>query len=189
LQCESCGGHGGWLSHQTYSFISEIITRFGPLTAPITIRRGERISNNSGCEPEYRPVESGTITEDAMRKHEFFPSTYYNAKDVSTGPIMLTIDHVAREPVGDGTNKQDKPVAHFKEPNAKLLVLTPTKYDAISLIAQSDETEDWPGLKIVLEAGKASFQGKTVDSVTVRAPRKAAPRKPLPPEDEFYDEV
>jgi hypothetical protein len=122
-------------------------------------------------------------------KHEFFPTTYYNAKDVATGPIILTIDHVAREPVGDGTNKQDKPVAHFQEPNAKLLVLTPTKYDAISLIAQSDETEDWPGLKIVLEAGKASFQGNTVDSVIVRAPRKAAPRKPLPPEDEFYDEV
>ena len=123
------------------------------------------------------------------RKHEFFPSTYYNAKDVATGPIILTIDHVAREPVGDGTNKQDKPVAHFQEPNAKLLVLTPTKYDAISLIAQSDETEDWPGLKIVLEAGKASFQGNTVDSVIVRAPRRAPRKPPPPPEDEFYDEV
>ena len=67
---------------------------------------------------------------------------------------MLTIDHVAMEPVGEGTNQQEKLVAHFKEPNSKLLVVTPTKYDAISLIAQSDETEDWPGVKIVLEAGK-----------------------------------
>jgi hypothetical protein len=127
--------------------------------------------------------------EVVMRKHAFLPTTYYNAKDVAIGPIILTIDHVAREPVGDGTNKQNKPVAYFQEPNAKLLVLTPTKYDAISLIAQSDDTEDWLGLKIVLEAGEASFRGKTVDSVIVRAPRKTAPRKPRPPENEFYDEV
>ena len=53
-----------------------------------------------------------------MRKHEVFPSTYYNAKDVSTGPIMLTIDFTAIEPVGEGTNQQQKLVAHFKEPNA-----------------------------------------------------------------------
>lgn len=116
-----------------------------------------------------------------MRKHEVFPTTYYNAKDVSTGPIMLTIDFTAMEPVGEGTNQQQKLVAHFKEPNAKLLVVTPTKYDAIALIAQSDETEDWPGVKIVLEAGKASFQGKLVDSISVRAPRRAIPLKPAAP--------
>lgn len=116
-----------------------------------------------------------------MRRHEAFPSTYYNAKDVSTGPIMLTIDFTAIEPVGEGTNQQQKLVAHFKEPNAKLLVVTPTKFDAIALIAQSDETEDWPGVKIVLEAGKASLQGKLVDSVSIRAPRRATPIMPAAP--------
>ena len=127
-----------------------------------------------------------------MRRHEAFPSTYYNAKDVSTGPIMLTIDFTAREPVGEGTNQQQKLVAHFKEPNAKLLVVTPTKFDAIGLIAQSDETEDWPGVKIVLEAGKASLQGKLVDSVSIRAPRKAAPVRTAAPavaEPDFTDEI
>jgi hypothetical protein len=138
LRCASCDTPRGWLSRETCSFIKRIITEFGPLTAPITIRSGERINGNSGCDPESVPgAQSGFKPKEAImpRKHEFFPSTYYNAKDVSTGPIMLTIDHVAREPVGDGTNKQDKPVAHFKESSAKLLVLTPTKYDAISLIA------------------------------------------------------
>ena len=46
-----------------------------------------------------------------MRKHEAYPSTYYNAKDVIDGPILLTIDSVQYEPVGDGTSKKDKPVA------------------------------------------------------------------------------
>ena len=134
-----------------------------------------------------------------MHKHEVFPSSYYNSKNVST-PILLTIDSAAMEPVGEGANQQQKLVAHFKESNSKLLVVTSTKYDAISLIAQSDDTEDWPGLKIVLEPGKASFQGKLVDSINVRAPRRPAPQKvavdPRPPapaaavaEPDFVDEL
>jgi hypothetical protein len=44
-----------------------------------------------------------------MRKQDIFPTTYYNSKDLlSKGPIMLTIDYVAMEPVGEGTNKQEK---------------------------------------------------------------------------------
>ena len=117
-----------------------------------------------------------------MGKHEAFPSTYYNSKDVSTGPIPLTSDYVAMEPVGEGTNQQQKLVAHFKEPNSKLLVVTPTKYDAISLIAQSDDTEDWSGVKIVLEAGKTSLQGKLVDCVIIRAPRRPTPQKAQAPQ-------
>ncbi len=125
-----------------------------------------------------------------MRKQDIFPSTYYNAKDLlSNGSIMLTIDYVAMESVGEGTNKQEKLVAHFKEPNAKLLVISPTKFDAISLIAQSDETDDWPGEKIVLEAGKVPFQGKLVDSINIRAPRKSVPKPPALPEADFNDEL
>jgi hypothetical protein len=53
LRCASCQAKRGLLSRSTYEFISRIITKFGPLTAPIIIRRGERISNNSGSNPEY----------------------------------------------------------------------------------------------------------------------------------------
>jgi len=128
-----------------------------------------------------------------MRKGDVFPSTYYNAKDaLSSGPMLLTIDYAAMEPVGEGANKQQKLVLHFKEPNAKLLVVTSTKYDAISLIAQSDDTDEWPGVKIVLEPGKASFQGKLVDSINIRAPRRQAPRQvpaPAVAEPDFDDEL
>ena len=53
-----------------------------------------------------------------MHKHEVFPSSYYNSKNVST-PILLTIDSAAMEPVGEGANQQQKLVAHFKEVRLK----------------------------------------------------------------------
>ena len=49
--------------------------------------------------------------------------------------------------------------------------MTPTKFDAIALIAKSDDTDDWPGVKIVLEAGNTQYQGKPVDCVRIRPPR------------------
>ena len=61
---------------------------------------------------------------------------------------------------------------HFKEKNSKLLVVTPTKWDAIALIAKSDDSDEWSGTQVVLEAGKAQLQGKLVDCVNIRAPRK-----------------
>jgi hypothetical protein len=109
-----------------------------------------------------------------MRKSTIFPSTYYNAADVRDGAIALTIDEVRMEPVGEG----EKAVAHFKEEDSKLLVVSSTKFDAIALIAKSDDTTDWPGTKIVLEAAKATFQGKLVDAIAVRAPSRKAPTKP-----------
>jgi hypothetical protein len=41
LQCAACQANRGWLSRETYEFISRIIIKFGPLTAPITMGRGE----------------------------------------------------------------------------------------------------------------------------------------------------
>jgi hypothetical protein len=94
------------------------------------------------------------------------------------------------ESVGEGASKQEKLVLHFKEEDSKLLVVTPTKFDAIALIAKSDETDDWPGIKIVLESGKASFQGKLVDSVSISAPRNPTPpkRPAAPPAPEAQTE-
>ena len=115
-----------------------------------------------------------------MKKSELFPSEYYNSGDVKDGPILLTISDVRIEPVGNGTNASDKCVAYFQESNSKKLVVTSTKFDAIAMIAKSDDTEDWRGVQIVLELGKATYQGKLVDALTIRAPRR--PNKvPAPP--------
>ncbi len=74
-----------------------------------------------------------------------------------TGPIPLTIDYAASELVGQGANQRQKLVAHFKE--SKLLVVMPTKYDAINLIAGSDESDDSPGTHIMLEHGTTKSHG------------------------------
>ena len=137
----------------------------------------------------YRRHNIMSRKENDMRKHEAYPSTYYNAKDVIDGPILLTIDSVQFEPVGDGTSKKDKPVARFKEEDSKLLVVSATKWDAIALIAKSDDTEGWGGVKIVLEAGKATYQGKLVDSINVRGPKQKSPPKPVVVADELNDEI
>jgi hypothetical protein len=56
LRCPLCGAHRGWLARETHDFINEIIRKFGPLTAPIIIRRGKGTSTNSGSDPEYAPA-------------------------------------------------------------------------------------------------------------------------------------
>src|SRR5262245_8877140 len=118
-----------------------------------------------------------------MRKSELFPSEFYNSGDVKSGAILLTISDVRIEPVGNGTNSSNKCVAYFQEPNSKKLVVTPTKFDAIAMIAKSDDTENWRGVQIVLELGKANYQGKLVDAISIRAPRRpnklAAPAAPI----------
>jgi hypothetical protein len=161
-------------SHRTYGFSAQIIDSFGRPTVPI----GGDHQFGSKSPKARRPLADIKIGVITMTRDEIFPSTYYKAADVRDGPIALTIGHVTMEPVGEAANKTDKAVAHFAEENSKRLVLSPTKFDAVALIAKSDETEDWSGTKIVLEAGKAMFQGKLVDCINVRAPRKAVPPKP-----------
>jgi hypothetical protein len=182
LRCDSCDAYRGSMARVTYGFIAQIIDNFGRPTVPIVIRRSER-SINSGSKPESALAASPAYDQEyiLMRKSDIFPSTYYNAADVREGAILLTIDDVKLEPVGEGTNKTDKAVAYFEEEGAKLLVVSPTKFDAIALIAKNDDTNDWPGTKIVLEAGKTTFQGRLVDSVAIRAPRKPPSPPKLPP--------
>jgi hypothetical protein len=118
-----------------------------------------------------------------MKKSDVFPSEYYNSGDVKAAPILLTISHVLIEAVGNGTNTSDKCVAYFQEPNSKKLVVTSTKFDAIAMIARSDDTESWAGVQIVLELGQANYQGKLVDAISIRAPRRpnklAVPAAPI----------
>lgn len=95
------------------------------------------------------------------KKEEVFPSTYYNSKAVAGGPILLTINFAQIEPVGEGANKTEKLVVHFKEKNSKLLVVTPTKWDAIALIAKSDDSDEWSGTQVVLRGWEGAAARQT----------------------------
>ena len=120
-----------------------------------------------------------------VTKSAAFPSSFYKASDI-TSPILLTIASISSERLGEGREAKDKYVASFKEPGSKLLVVSSTKWDAIALIARTDESDDWPGTRIVLYRDKVTFGGKLVDGIKIRAPKisSSAPKPILdtPPE-------
>ena len=39
LRCGRCGAHRAWLSHRTANWITTVMSKFGPPTTPIILRR------------------------------------------------------------------------------------------------------------------------------------------------------
>jgi hypothetical protein len=96
-----------------------------------------------------------------MKKSDVFPSDYYNSGDVKTGPILLTINHVRIEPVGNGNNISDKCVASFREPNSKKLVVTSTKFDAIAMIASRMTRRTGQACRLFLSSDKRTTKASS----------------------------
>ena len=117
-----------------------------------------------------------------MNVNEVFPSKYLKASDLGEARPIVTIDHVSVELVG---KQQDKrPVAYFAG-KTKGLVLNKTNAKAISVVAGSDETDDWSGVKVQLFATMVEFAGDQVEAIRVKAPQKPKAAKPEPePEPE-----
>jgi len=86
--------------------------------------------------------------------------------------ITVTIDRVEFEEVGN--DKKEKLVAYFKGKD-KGLVVNKTNANMIEEIARTDETDEWPGTKIVLKPARVDFQGKRVDAIRVDYPIGAQP--------------
>ena len=65
-----------------------------------------------------------------------------------------------------------KPVLHFQDmPQA--LVLNKTNFTALSLMFGED-TDDWIGAKVALYPSRVDFKGRTMPTIKVRRPQKAA---------------
>jgi hypothetical protein len=119
-----------------------------------------------------------------MQKHEAFPSRFFKAEDVKSGPIVVTIDKLYQGPVGP--DKEEKHILSFTN-TEKELVCNATNWDAIADITGKTDSDDWSGHKIILVHERVSFGGKTVDAVRIRPPAppqqrvKTAP-KPVTPQ-------
>jgi hypothetical protein len=50
LKCCGCGCHSGWLSGETFRFLSDVIDNFGRPTEPVEVRRNQ--SAQSADSPE-----------------------------------------------------------------------------------------------------------------------------------------
>ena len=109
-----------------------------------------------------------------MRTSEVFPSRF----------LKPGVSKVEIEDVGDDR----KAVAYFvgKE---KGLVLNRTNWDRIALAAGTDDTDEWPGVKVQLYTEPVTFNGKTAPAVRVKAVKKrstsqAQDPRPTPPDAE-----
>lgn len=109
--------------------------------------------------------------------NDAFPSNYLKASDIRGAEPVVTIDHVAYEPVG--RQKQMKAVIYFKG-KEKGLVLNKTNATKITQLAGSDMTEDWDGVRIKLYATDTEFGGETVECIRVKAAPPASRTAPAP---------
>jgi hypothetical protein len=99
-------------------------------------------------------------------------SKYFRASDF-TKEIIGTIGSVeSAEFKNDDGSAAVKPVLHFQDlPQA--LVLNKTNFTALSLMFGED-TKDWIGAKVALYPSRVDFKGKTMPTIKVRRPQKAA---------------
>lgn len=111
-------------------------------------------------------------------------SNFLTRADVGKGQLV-TIRQIFQENVAKaGAPEELKWCMSFDECE-KPMVLNTTNANIIAAIVKSEETDEWPGHKIVLyDDPTVSFSGKLVGGIRVRAPRgqAAAPAqvKPAP---------
>jgi hypothetical protein len=111
---------------------------------------------------------------------DVYKSSYLRAADVEE-PLTVTIKSASIEELGE--DKDEKIVVLFEELD-RGLVLNRTNADYLSMICNSDDTEDWPGTRVGLFVQPVSFKGKLVDSIRVTKPqhlrttwRRSRPRR------------
>lgn len=130
----------------------------------------------------------------AMDINDAFPSKWLKATEFEED-MILTMNIVQMEEIGQGEDKETKPVLYFKETD-KGLVLNKTNAATITTLYGSQTTK-WGGKKIALFPTEVSFGGKQTLAIRVRMkPPKAdkgsqpelAPDDPENDNDPFADE-
>jgi hypothetical protein len=98
-------------------------------------------------------------------------SKYFRASEFNK-EMVLTIKDVERvEFTNDGVTSP-KPVLSFNE-TSQGLVLNRTNFAALTLMLGED-SDDWRGAKIALAAATTDFKGRTMPTIKVKRPQKAA---------------
>lgn len=115
--------------------------------------------------------------------NDAFPSNYLKASDLKGRSVVVVVDRVEFEPVGQ--SKEMKPVLYFANKD-KGIVLNKTNANKIIGLVGSPNTEDWKGHPIMLYPTETSFQGEMVDCIRVRAAPPNGNRRTAqpPPEPE-----
>jgi arabinogalactan endo-1,4-beta-galactosidase len=114
-----------------------------------------------------------------MKVSEAFPSKYLKASDLQGRKVKVTISHVEFEDIGQGADKNRKPVLYFvgKE---KGVVMNKTNANNIAMM-YGDETDDWQGVEVELFEAMVDFQGQSKPAIRVR-PLPPTRKQPAPAE-------
>lgn len=104
-----------------------------------------------------------------MKSNQVFPSRWIKADDLQGKRIRVTIDDVRMEEIGG----EDKPVLHFQGKD-KGMICNVTNWGRLAVGLGSDESDDWHGRDILLQAEPVSFQGKTVMGLRVHVDQPVA---------------
>ena len=116
-----------------------------------------------------------------------FESIYVRVADLNGKPWSLTIRNCVPKEVGQGNDKEQKPVLYFEE-TQKGLVLNKTRAGVIA-DAYGDDTADWAGKPVEVYPARVEFKGKPVDGIRVRIPEEPSQAQPstAPMADEELD--
>jgi hypothetical protein len=122
---------------------------------------------------------------------ELFPSTYLKADEIPDEGMILTITGVELAELGQGKDKETKPVISFREVE-KGLVCNKTNCNTIHKLTGSDDTDDWVDHKIKLITLEVDFQGTMTNAIRVSSKpvKTAVPKKttaPVAPADPDVD--
>ena len=109
-----------------------------------------------------------------MKISSAFPSNYLKAADLQDRNVMVKIDRVDMEKIGE----DEKPVLYFVG-KTKGMVMNKTNASNIANV-YGDDTDDWHGQEVVLFSAMVDFQGKSVEAIRVRAPQPKDRRREDP---------
>ena len=104
----------------------------------------------------------------SVKMSEAFPSNYVKAADLKGQSQDMKIRAVEMEDLGQGSDKDAKPVVYFHGRD-KGLVLNKTNANSI-VKAYGDDSNNWTDKAIVIFPTEVDFRGDTVPAIRVRIP-------------------
>ena len=129
-----------------------------------------------------------------MRFSKAFPSNYLKSSDLNGKPWDMHIRACVMEDLGQGNDKESKPVLYF-DGAQKGLVLNKTNANTI-VKSYGDDTAGWPSKPVQVFPTTTEFKGETVDAIRVRVVSEAPQPEPEPQPDaapmadaEFSDSI
>ncbi len=110
----------------------------------------------------------------SVKISEAYPSQYLKCADLNGMPWDMKIRTVSEEDLGQGHDKETKPVVYFENAQ-KGLVLNKTNATTIAKV-YGDDTGTWTGQSVQVFPTQVEFKGETVDAIRVRVAKEAPPQ-------------